>query len=82
LAAARSVIDAEPLARLDYADVVDPESMQDVESANRPVLLALAAYFGRTRLIDNRILATRSEKRATSDEKRATRYQDENHAAR
>lgn len=68
LASARSVIDAEPLARLDYANVVDPESMQDVESAHGPVLMALAAFFGRTRLIDNRILETRSEKRVTRDE--------------
>jgi pantoate--beta-alanine ligase len=73
LSAATRVIEAEPVARLDYANIVDPETMQDVESARTPVLIALAAFFGKTRLIDNRILDARSEKRATNDEPRATR---------
>jgi pantoate--beta-alanine ligase len=72
LATARGVIAAEPLARLDYANVVDPESLQDVEDAEGPVLMALAAFFGKTRLIDNRVLgveaASSHEPRATSNE--------------
>jgi pantoate--beta-alanine ligase len=60
LATARGVIEAEPLARLDYANLVDPESLQDVEDAGGPVLMALAAFFGKTRLIDNRVLGVES----------------------
>jgi len=73
LSAATRVIEDEPVARVDYANIVDPESMQDVESANGPVLIALAAFVGKTRLIDNRVLEPRSIRRATSDEPRATR---------
>lgn len=49
----RAVINREPLARLDYAEVVDPEAMQPVEELGGSVLLAVAAFFGNTRLIDN-----------------------------
>lgn len=73
LAAACGVIESEPLARLDYAQVVDPETMQDVESARGPVLMALAVFFGKTRLIDNRVLAEREQKRAANGEARETR---------
>jgi pantoate--beta-alanine ligase len=66
--AARAVIEAEPLARLDYANVVDPDSMNDVETASGPVLMALAAFFGKTRLIDNRLLGTTDEGRETKNE--------------
>ena len=46
----------EPLIRLDYAAVVDPESMQPKEELTGRVMLAIAAYIGRTRLIDNLVL--------------------------
>jgi pantoate--beta-alanine ligase len=71
LSAARGVIESEPLAKLDYASVVDPETMNEISIANGPVLLALAAFVGKTRLIDNRLLAPR----ATSDEKRETNHE-------
>jgi len=45
-----------PLARLDYAEVVDGETLQPVETLAGPVLLALAVKFGETRLIDNHSL--------------------------
>lgn len=44
---------AEPLARIDYCDVVDAESLAPVSYIEGKVLLALAVYFGSTRLIDN-----------------------------
>jgi len=47
---------AEPLARVDYAAVADPETFGEVEVATGPVRLVLAVVFGRTRLIDNRLL--------------------------
>lgn len=49
----RSVIEAEPLARIDYVSVVDALTMQDVEKVDRDVLVAMAVYIGKTRLIDN-----------------------------
>ena len=46
-------ISSEPLARLDYAACVDPDSLRDVDVVAGPVLLAVAAFVGRARLIDN-----------------------------
>jgi pantoate--beta-alanine ligase len=45
-----------PLARVDYAEIVDAEDLQPVKRLDRPVLAALAVFFGRTRLIDNEVL--------------------------
>ena len=50
------VVAEEPLARLDYAALVDPETLEDVSALHGAVLLALAAHVGKTRLIDNCIL--------------------------
>jgi pantoate--beta-alanine ligase len=50
------VIGAEPLAHLDYADVVDPESFRKLESLETPGLAVLAVRIGATRLIDNMLL--------------------------
>jgi pantoate--beta-alanine ligase len=50
---------AEPLARLDYAACVDPSTLEDVDVVDRPVLLAVAAWVGKARLIDN-VTATAS----------------------
>jgi len=43
----------EPLAGLQYAAAVDPDTLQPLESIERRVLLALAVIVGSTRLIDN-----------------------------
>jgi len=50
------VIGAEPLAHLDYADVVDPASFRKLESLETPGLAVLAVRIGATRLIDNMLL--------------------------
>ena len=52
----RELIAAEPLARIDYVAVVDDETLTPVEEIDRPVLVALAVFIGRTRLIDNLVL--------------------------
>jgi pantoate--beta-alanine ligase len=44
------------LARIDYAEVVDGDSLQPVQRAKANTLLAVAVFFGRTRLIDNQWL--------------------------
>jgi len=55
--AIREIIDKAPLARIDYIDVVDAENLQPIEAVQPNTLLALAAFFGHTRLIDNIRLA-------------------------
>jgi len=49
--------DSEPAVRLDYFEIVDPDSLQPVLAVERPALAAVAAYLGKTRLIDNILLA-------------------------
>ncbi|HEY1661937.1 MAG TPA: pantoate--beta-alanine ligase [Verrucomicrobiae bacterium] len=44
---------AAPLARLDYVEFFDPETLQPVAQAKRGTHMALAVFFGKTRLIDN-----------------------------
>jgi len=53
IAAVRKVIGEAPLARIDYVDLVDAETLQPLEVVQPNSLLALAVFFGQTRLIDN-----------------------------
>jgi pantoate--beta-alanine ligase len=53
LSAVRETIEQAPLARIDYADLVDAESLQSIEVVRPNSLLALAVFFSKTRLIDN-----------------------------
>lgn len=56
LAAGREIIGEVPEVRLDYLSIVDPESLEAVDSIARSALVAVAAYVGTTRLIDNIVL--------------------------
>lgn len=47
------LISAEPLAKIDYVSVVSWDSIEPVETIEGPVLVAMAVYIGKTRLIDN-----------------------------
>jgi len=47
------VIEAEPLAKIDYIEAVDGEMLQNIEKVEGNVLVAMAVYIGNTRLIDN-----------------------------
>ena len=49
----RKVISQAPLARIEYVEVIDAETFQPVESVRLGSRLAVAVFFGRTRLIDN-----------------------------
>ena len=49
----REIIEAEPLAKIDYVSMVDALDMQPVEIVEKDVLVAMAVYIGKTRLIDN-----------------------------
>ena len=49
----RKVVSEAPLARIDYAELVDAETLQTIETVRPNSLFALAVVFGKTRLIDN-----------------------------
>lgn len=49
----KKIIYSEPLARIDYVSVVDALTLQDVDAIDQDVLVAMAVYIGKTRLIDN-----------------------------
>lgn len=49
----KMVIEAEPMAVIDYVSAVDALTMEHVDIIDRPVLVAVAVYIGKTRLIDN-----------------------------
>ena len=57
--AGRHEVASEPSVRLDYFEVVDPDTLDPVEDASRGALVAVAAYVGSTRLIDNLVLKSR-----------------------
>jgi len=59
-AAGREVMAEEPSVRPDYFEVVDPDSLQPVSNILRGALVAVAAYVGSTRLIDNILLYGKS----------------------
>ena len=56
IAAGRAVFSSEPSARLDYFEIVDPETLDPIAGINEPALVAVAAFLGSTRLIDNVVL--------------------------
>lgn len=49
-------IKKEPLAKIDYVDVVDFDTITPVETLTGSILVAIAVYIGKTRLIDNFIV--------------------------
>jgi pantoate--beta-alanine ligase len=52
----KQVIAEEPGARLDYLEIVDPDTLDPVDDLSRGALAAVAAWVGTTRLIDNLLL--------------------------
>ena len=53
----RSTIELEPRARIDYVSVVDADTLEHLDRLDdRPILIAIAVFVGKTRLIDNTIL--------------------------
>ncbi len=57
LAAVRQIISAAPGARLDYAALVDPETLTEVPAIQGAARLLLAVWVNQTRLIDNTLLS-------------------------
>jgi pantoate--beta-alanine ligase len=59
IAVAQKEFAAESSVRLDYFEIVNPETLDAVEDVSRGALVAVAAHLGTTRLIDNILLAPR-----------------------
>lgn len=53
VSAMKACVEAEKLAKIDYVSAVDAVTMESVHRIDRPVLVAMAVYIGKTRLIDN-----------------------------
>ena len=53
VSAMKKVIEAEPMAKIDYVQAVDAVSVEPITEMKPPVLVAMAVYIGKTRLIDN-----------------------------
>jgi len=56
LAAMRRMIEEQRPARIDYVSAVDPQTLESVSRIEGPVVFAVAARFGKARLIDNRLV--------------------------
>ncbi|HEY5838541.1 MAG TPA: pantoate--beta-alanine ligase, partial [Pyrinomonadaceae bacterium] len=62
-----STIAAEPMARIDYVSLNDAETFQPLEQvAERPALLSVAVYIGKTRLIDNMVMGVTEKQDAAA----------------
>lgn len=53
VAAMTEQLESEPLAKIDYVEIVDSLTLQPLHTIDRTALIALAVYIGKTRLIDN-----------------------------
>jgi len=49
----KGILQSEPLVNIDYAQICDARTLEDVNRIEGDVVFALAAYLGKTRLIDN-----------------------------
>ena len=56
VAAARAPVEREPLARIDYVELRDADELTEIVHVERRAVLAMAAFVGTTRLIDNRVI--------------------------
>ena len=54
--AIKAEIEKEPLARIDYVEMVDFNELEPLDEVKMPLLCAMAVYIGKTRLIDNFIM--------------------------
>ncbi len=52
----REIIEKEPLAKIDYVEIVNFDTIQPTDIINGSILVAIAVYIGKTRLIDNFII--------------------------
>ena len=57
IAAGKQIVAGEPSVRLDYLEIVDPETLEPLPTVSRAALVAIAGFVGSTRLIDNVVLS-------------------------
>lgn len=50
------ILSTEPLARVQYVSVADPETLHELSGSNERALLSMAVFVGKTRLIDNMLV--------------------------
>ncbi|MGI8734218.1 MAG: pantoate--beta-alanine ligase [Pyrinomonadaceae bacterium] len=63
----KTTIESEPRVRVDYVSVVDAETLEKLDKLDdRPILIAVAAYIGKIRLIDNAMLNSAKKKDVSS----------------
>jgi pantoate--beta-alanine ligase len=68
LAAVKSMIDGEPLARIDYVSVNDARTLKRLDVIDdHPALISLAVFIGKTRLIDNMVLGQTAKSSITAN---------------
>ncbi len=73
----RRIIEAEPLAILDYAEIVSADTFEAVVRVARPCFAVLAVFIGKTRLIDNLLIepaAQGSESSSFNSDRNTTNY--------
>lgn len=58
VAAAKAQLDAEPLVRIDYLELRDPDELSPLATVSGRAVMAIAAFVGTTRLIDNRVFSS------------------------
>ena len=51
-----ALIEKEPLAKIDYISIADPQTLDEVDIVGKTALVSMAVYVGKTRLIDNMVL--------------------------
>lgn len=56
IVAGKQVVESDPGVRLDYLEIVDPDSLEPLSLIDQQALVAVAAFVGKTRLIDNILL--------------------------
>lgn len=67
----KSVISAEAGVNLDYAEVVDAKTLLPVTEIEHPIMIALAAYVGKARLIDNIVIDVHATSRPANTASKA-----------
>lgn len=56
ISAGKQTLAQDPGVKLDYFSIVNPDTLEDIHALDQPALVAVAAYVGKTRLIDNIVL--------------------------
>jgi len=55
----KEIIGREPLAKIDYVEIVDTDKLNPVAKIEKKALVAMSIFIGKVRLIDNTILCTK-----------------------